>query len=147
MTRIKLRMVLTISCSALAAFAAGCSGTEIPPIRGLESVAKVGTAMLNAPSFTEAEELSLAREQAKKIEENNNIWDDPLLEAYLAQLTQKIVAVAKPRPWRYRVKIINHSRVNAFTPGGGLVYITRASSHGWKARCSSRWSPLTRLPT
>jgi predicted Zn-dependent protease len=123
MTKIHRRRWLATGCSALAVLAAGCSGTAIPSTRHFETIVSVGTAVLKAPTFTDADELRLAQATAKKVEAENKVWSDPLLEAYLTQIMEKIVAVAKPRPWPYRVKVINQADPNAFTPGGGLVYI------------------------
>jgi beta-barrel assembly-enhancing protease len=49
------------------------------------------------------------------------MWNDPRLETSLTQITQRIVAVAKPRPFRDRIRVVREPRLNAFTPGGGLI--------------------------
>ena len=36
---------------------------------------------------------------------------------------QKLVAVARPRPFPYRVRVVSDPGVNAFTFGGGLLYV------------------------
>jgi predicted Zn-dependent protease len=64
----------------------------------------------------------MARENARKFEAEHKMWDDPLLDAYITDITQRIVAVAKPKPFTYRTRIVNDPTVNAFTFGGGLLY-------------------------
>jgi predicted Zn-dependent protease len=78
---------------------------------------------MDRPSFTDADEVRMAQENAKKFEAKHQMWDDPLLEVYLTQLNQRIVAVAKPRPFPYRIRVVNDASINAFTFGGGLIYV------------------------
>jgi predicted Zn-dependent protease len=51
------------------------------------------------------------------------MWPDPLLETYLGGIVQKIVTVAEPRPFPYRLRVVTDASLNAFTFGGGLVYM------------------------
>ncbi len=89
----------------------------------LQSGASVGAAVVNRPKFSDADEERMARENANKFEATHKMWDDPLLEAYLGELTQRITAVARPRPFPYSIKVVNDGSINAFTFGGGLLYI------------------------
>lgn len=51
------------------------------------------------------------------------MWEDELLQTYITELGQRLVAVASPRPFRYRFRVVNDPTVNAFTWGGGLIYV------------------------
>ena len=48
---------------------------------------------------------------------------DPLLDAYLNGLMKKVLAVAHPRPFQYTIRVVNEGSINAFTFGGGVLYI------------------------
>ncbi len=109
---------------ALAMLAAGCAGGA----SALQDIG-IGTgvggvqALLNRPSFSEADEVRMAQENARKFEAQTKMWNDPVLEAYITEIGQRIVAGAKPRPLSYRFQIVADPSVNAFTFGGGLVYV------------------------
>ncbi|MEX2535211.1 MAG: M48 family metalloprotease [Trueperaceae bacterium] len=79
-------------------------------------------AVIERPSFTDDDEARMAQENARNFETENEMWDDPLLEAYLTDMLQRLVAVAEPRPFPYRVRVVRDANVNAFTFGGGLIY-------------------------
>lgn len=121
MTRLRSTRMVVGSIAALAVLA-GCGG-QMPSIPGsIGAVGSIGKAVMDRPSFTEQDEIRIAQENARKFEAQNKMWQQPLLEDYLTQLSQRIVAVAKPRPFPYRVRIVADPNVNAFTFGGGLVY-------------------------
>ncbi len=125
MRAVASRRTFLVQCGCLAALAAGCGG-KLPQIPGLnQGVATgigLGEALAKRPSFTDADEARMAQENARKFESENKMWDDPLLDAYMTDLTQRIVAVAKPKPYVYRTRVVNDATVNAFTFGGGLLY-------------------------
>jgi predicted Zn-dependent protease len=79
-------------------------------------------AVFDRPSFSDDDEARMAQENARKFEDENEVWDDPLLEAYLTDMLQRLVAVAEPKPFAYRVRVVADSEVNAFTFGGGIIY-------------------------
>ncbi|MEW6246538.1 MAG: tetratricopeptide repeat protein [Nitrospirota bacterium] len=114
--------------AAYALFAvAGCedlmkqlpAGTD----RYLQTGMSVGSAVMNRPTFTEADEERMAQENAKKYESSQRLWDDPLLDTYLNDIVQRLVAVAHPRPFTYSIRVVNDASINAFTFGGGLLYV------------------------
>jgi predicted Zn-dependent protease len=82
----------------------------------------IGETLLKKPSFTDADEERMAQANAQKFEAKNQIWKDPLLETYITDIQQRIVAVSKPRPFTYRARVVSDASVNAFTFGGGLLY-------------------------
>jgi beta-barrel assembly-enhancing protease len=84
---------------------------------------KLGTKVAARPKFTEEDEGRMAQAQGQKFDAAHKMWPDPLLETYLTGIVQKLVAVAKPRPFPYRVRVVNDASLNAFTFGGGLLYI------------------------
>lgn len=109
---------------ALAMLAAGCAGgaSALQDI-GISTGVGGVQALLNRPSFSEADEVRMAQENARKFEAQTKMWNDPLLEAYITEIGQRIVASTKPRPFSYRFQVVADPSVNAFTFGGGLVYV------------------------
>lgn len=119
------RRGFVVQCGCLAALAAGCGGKglQIPGLNGgIGTAIGLGEAVAKRPSFTDQDEARMAQANAQKFEAENKMWDDPLLDAYMTELTQRIVAVAKPKPFVYRTRVVNDATVNAFTFGGGLLY-------------------------
>lgn len=86
-------------------------------------IGDLGKAALNKPKFTDEDEGRMAQANAQQYEAKNKMWPDPLLETYLGGVVQKIVAVSEPRPFPYRLKVVSDPSLNAFTFGGGLVYM------------------------
>jgi predicted Zn-dependent protease len=84
---------------------------------------KIGKSVATRPKFTDEDEGRMAQAQAQKFDAEHKMWPEPLLETYLTGMVQKLVAVAKPRPFLYRVRVVSDPTLNAFTFGGGLVYI------------------------
>src|SRR5687768_4711276 len=91
--------------------------------RYLNTGMSVGGAILNRPKFTEADEERMAQENAKKFDGSHKLWEDPLLDAYLNNIVQRLVAQAHPRPFTYSLHVVNDGSINAFTFGGGLLYV------------------------
>jgi beta-barrel assembly-enhancing protease len=111
--------------AALLLALSGCKTTELG--LGLDQATALASGVLqmgaNYPSFTDGDELRMAQENAQEFESQAPVRDDPLLENYLTDITQRLVAVANPRPFPYRVRIVNDPGINAFTFGGGLLYV------------------------
>lgn len=91
--------------------------------RYLNTGMSVGGAILNRPKFTEADEERMAQENAMKYDSSHKMWEDPLLDAYLTDIVQRLVAHAHPRPFVYSLRVVNEGSINAFTFGGGLLYV------------------------
>lgn len=100
----------------------GCSGqfSSFNLSQGLDIFKK---GVVERPSFTDADEERMAQEDARHFEAKHPILDDPLLDAYLTEITQRIVALTKSRPFSYRVRVVKAPDVNAFTFGGGVLYV------------------------
>ncbi len=77
----------------------------------------------NRPKFSDEDEGRMAQANAQEFEAKNKMWPDPLLETYLGGVMQKVVAVSEPRPFPYRLRVVADPSLNAFTFGGGLVYM------------------------
>ena len=84
---------------------------------------KIGKSVATRPKFTDEDEGRMAQAQAQKFDAEHKMWPEPLLETYLTGMVQKLVAVAKPRPFPYRVRVVSDPTLNAFTFGGGLLYV------------------------
>lgn len=91
--------------------------------RYLNTGMSVGGAILNRPKFSEADEERMAQENAQKFDGSHKMWEDPLLDAYLGDIVQRLVAHAHPRPFVYSLRVVNDGSINAFTFGGGLLYV------------------------
>jgi predicted Zn-dependent protease len=52
--------------------------------------------------------------------------NDPILLAYINEIGQALVSQTEPQPFIYRFSIIDDDRLNAFTIGGGHVYLHSA---------------------
>ena len=97
---------------------AGCSQvSRIAPVG-----ADVARVVAGVPRLSEADEVKLAQHSVAEFERGATLSSDPLLEAYVTQVMQRIVAVANPRSYQYRVKVIDDPTINAFTFGGGFIY-------------------------
>jgi predicted Zn-dependent protease len=49
---------------------------------------------------------------------------DPVLVAYLSEIGNELVKATEPQPFLFRFYLVDDPRLNAFTIGGGYVYIT-----------------------
>lgn len=99
----------------------GTLGQKIDQAIGMGQ--QVGSVVAQRPSLTEADEERIAQENAQKFEQSHKLWTDPVLNAYVADIVHHIVNVAHPRPFTYTVKVVDEASVNAFTFGGGLLYV------------------------
>lgn len=93
------------------------------PLEALQGLGGLGRAIVSRPSFSDADEEKMAQANAAKFEAANKMWSDPLLDAYLTGLMHKILAVAHQRPFQYRIRVVADGSINAFTFGGGVLYI------------------------
>ncbi|MCI0404760.1 MAG: M48 family metalloprotease, partial [candidate division Zixibacteria bacterium] len=70
-------------------------------------------------------ELELANGFASDIEKEAPPMDDTLVNNYVDRLGKKIAAFSKRTDLDYQFKVINSNEINAFTIGGGKVYVYR----------------------
>jgi beta-barrel assembly-enhancing protease len=73
--------------------------------------------------FTEEEEIEIARGNAAQFDAQTTFVDDARLDAYLNEIVQRLAAHALPRPFEYRLKVVSDGNINAFTFGGGFLYV------------------------
>ena len=71
-------------------------------------------------------ELELSAEIHRQLRAQVQFVSDPVLLAYVNELGQQIVQVTEPQPFIYRFSILRSDDLNAFTIGGGYVYISSA---------------------
>lgn len=107
-------------CLVLFLVVAATVGLDAAAQFGIPDAAKKA---LNRPKFTDEDEGRMAQINAQEFEAKNKMWPDPLLETYLGGVMQKVVAVSEPRPYPYRLRVVSDPTLNAFTFGGGLVYM------------------------
>lgn len=107
-------LILMTACAEQVAMLKGSAGSTLGTLT---------RAVVERPSLGDREEQQMALESAKKFEAENEMWNDVLLEGYVGGIAQRLVAVARPRPFAYRVRIVKNGSINAFTFGGGLLYV------------------------
>src|SRR5689334_8400522 len=73
--------------------------------------------------FSEQEEIEIARGNAAQFDATSSFVDDARLDAYLNGIVQRLCAQANARPFEYRVKVVSDASINAFTFGGGFLYV------------------------
>jgi predicted Zn-dependent protease len=73
--------------------------------------------------FTPEEEIEIATQNSSQFESQARLVDDPALDAYLGAIVQRLASHASPRPFEYRVKVIDDPNVNAMTFGAGRLYV------------------------
>jgi len=68
-------------------------------------------------------EREVTADVARQIRAGAPLVRDPILLAYLNELGQEIVRATEPQPFVYRFALIEDDSLNAFTIGGGYVYL------------------------
>jgi len=68
-------------------------------------------------------EREVTSDVARQIRDGAPLVRDPILLAYLNELGQEIVRTTEPQPFIYRFALIEDDSLNAFTIGGGYVYM------------------------
>ena len=71
-------------------------------------------------------ELELSAEIHRQLRARAPFVSDPVLLAYMNELGQHIVRVTEPQPFIFRFSILESDDLNAFTIGGGYVYLSSA---------------------
>lgn len=103
-------------------------------MRPLTAIASVALIAASSCSSTPREPkadggLSIEREVeatsniARQIRHTVPLVNDPVLLAYVNELGQRVVEVTEPQPFLYRFNLIQDDTLNAFTIGGGYVYL------------------------
>ena len=76
-----------------------------------------------ALALTYDEERELGKKVLEMVKKRSKMVEDPVVNAYLNELGQKIVKAAGPQPFDYHFFIVDNDVVNAFACPGGYVFI------------------------
>lgn len=98
--------------AALLVVATGCSFSRV-----LESNPVTGG------ELTVEKERELTSDIAEQIRQQVEFVSDPVVLAYVNEIGQEIVRVTEPQPFVYHFAVIEDEALNAFTIGGGHIYL------------------------
>lgn len=75
--------------------------------------------------YNEQEEIQMGKEADEEIVGEVGLYDDPAVQAYVAELGQRLAASSERPglPWSF--KVLDDPAINAFALPGGYVYVTR----------------------
>ena len=76
-----------------------------------------------ANAMSTAAEIQLAKEQEKQVLSQYNVVSDPLLNAWVNEVANRDWNQVARRDLPYNIKILDAPDVNAFTIGGGYIYV------------------------
>lgn len=88
------------------------------------SLADAAAALTTTLDQSKSRQRKLGDAAAVHINKNHLRSDDRALEAYLNQMTQKLATAAGAADYTYRLYLLEDAQVNAFTPGGGHIFVT-----------------------
>lgn len=80
--------------------------------------------MLGGPDTSLSNQKALGDRLAAQALERVRLAEDDALEAYLTSMATHIAANTKARALEFRVYVIEDDTPNAFTPGGGHIFVT-----------------------
>ncbi len=83
----------------------------------------LATVSAPASAMTTAAEILQAKEQEKQIIEQYNVVNDPLMNAWVNDVANRLWGQVARRDLPYNIKILDSPDVNSFTIGGGYVYV------------------------
>ncbi len=88
-------------------------------------IASLLIATIPAPALavTTASEVQQAKEEEKQVLNQYNVIADPLLNAWVNDVGNRVWGQVARRDLPYNIKILDAPDVNAFTIGGGYVYV------------------------
>ena len=73
--------------------------------------------------FTIDKEMEMTAGIHRQIRAQAPFVNDPIVLAYVNEIGQRIVQTTEPQPFVYRFSIVEDDNLNAFTIGGGYVYL------------------------
>ena len=82
-------------------------------------------APVSATSTTQ--EVQIGKEQDKQITDSTNVVTDPLLNAWVNDVSQKLWLQVARKDVPYNIKILDVSDINAFSTLGGYIYINEGT--------------------
>lgn len=77
-----------------------------------------------APDLSVEREKEMTAQIAAQLRGQVKLVTDPVLVAYVSEIGNSLVKGVEPQPFLFRFFLIEDPRLNAFTIGGGYVYIT-----------------------
>jgi len=75
--------------------------------------------------LTEAQEVSIGRQNDPKIRKQYGVYNDPELQAYVQRVGEQLAKKSHRPNLRYTFTVLDSDEVNAFALPGGYIYITR----------------------
>jgi hypothetical protein len=72
-------------------------------------------------------EIQIGKQQDKQITDSTNVVTDPLLNAWVNDVTSKLWAQVARKDVPYNVKILDVTDINAFSTLGGYLYINEGT--------------------
>jgi predicted Zn-dependent protease len=75
--------------------------------------------------LTEAQEISLGRQNDPKIRQQYGVYNDPELQAYVQRMGERLAKKSHRPNLKYTFTVLDSDEVNAFALPGGYIYITR----------------------
>ena len=75
--------------------------------------------------LTEAQEISIGRQNDSKIRKQYGVYNDPELQAYVQRVGERLAKQSHRPHLKYTFTVLDSDEVNAFALPGGYIYITR----------------------
>src|ERR1700742_2215056 len=111
----------------------------LPMVRGLLAIAVSGVALLITAScstnpatgshdvvFTSVKgEQDQAKREHLEIVQFYGLYEDQAVQDYVQRVGARVAAQTPIASWNFKFFVLDDDEVNAFTPGGGYVYIHR----------------------
>jgi len=94
------------------------------PVVALREVVVDAGDALKGPDLSAAAQQAYADRLAKEALDRLPIISDPALQDHLTGMANRIAAQASGPRFHYRVYLVNSKEANAFTPGGGYIFVT-----------------------
>ncbi len=91
------------------------SGCAVNPVTGERDFALV----------SESDEIQQGRRFHAEIVRRYGVYEDPMLQAYVDDLGQKLARASHRAHLKYRFTVLDSPEINAFALPGGYIYITR----------------------
>ncbi len=88
-----------------------------------QPLAQTASALIGSEMSIERE-LEMTAEIHRQIRTQLPLVTDPVILAYLNSIGQELVRATEPQPYVYRFSLIRADELNAFTIGGGYVYLS-----------------------
>ncbi|PIQ86424.1 MAG: hypothetical protein COV74_05020 [Candidatus Omnitrophica bacterium CG11_big_fil_rev_8_21_14_0_20_45_26] len=95
----------------------GCSSKQVDYYRPMSDELPL--------SYADLAEIREGSEQHEEIVKNNKFYRQPEMQQYLMSIGYRLAAVSERPHLPYKFFIVDDSRVDAFSAGGGYIYVTK----------------------